>query len=211
MPFIPEGSHDASQALSFKFPGFALIIVILLAFQCRKFLSLWDTINRHQPFSLWLNFQLCTLQLYLSSLLKNQWLALFPLMLNCNCLPWLGQSYFLLIVFGFFLGPHVSVPQCLLYVQLVSSLAFPCRCTSILSTCPVFLALAEFCILGYICCFVHLCFALFLVRCSQVFPSLPCIFVVPCAYISFVGVCSSPLCEIQGFFSVFCMFCLTAL
>ena len=127
MPFIPEGSHDASQALSFKFPGFALIIVILLAFQCRKFLSLWDTINRHQPFSLWLNFQLCTLQLYLSSLLKNQWLALFPLMLNCNCLPWLGQSYFLLIVFGFFFGSACFGPSVFIVCSacFVSSFSLP--------------------------------------------------------------------------------------
>ena len=57
-----------------------------------------------------------------------------------------------------------------------------------------FLAQAEFCILGYIYCFVHLCFALYLACSVQVFPSSPCIFVVPCAYISFVDVSSSLLC-----------------
>ena len=91
-------------------------------------------------------------------------------------------------------GSRVSIPQCLLYVRFVSSLGFPCRYAFILSGFRVFLAQAEFCILGYIYCFLHPCFALYLARSAQVFPSSPCIFVVPCAYISFAGVCSSPLC-----------------
>ena len=91
-------------------------------------------------------------------------------------------------------GPRVSVPQCLLYVRLVSSLGFLCRYAIILSGFRVFLAQAEFCILDYFYCFLRLCSALYLTRSAQVFPSSPCIFVVPCAYISFAGVCSSPLC-----------------
>ena len=107
--------------------------------------------------------------------------------------PLVEAEVFSLNCFWFF-SPRVSVPQCLLYIRLVSSLGFPCRRVFILSSFRVFLAQAEFCILGYIYCFVHLCFALYLACSAQVFPSSPCIFVVPCAYISFEGVCSSPLC-----------------
>ena len=60
--------------------------------------------------------------------------------------PLVEAEVFSLNCFWFF-SPRVSVPQCLLYVRLVSSLGFPCRCAFILSSFRVFLAQAEFCIL----------------------------------------------------------------
>ena len=193
--YYSRGRAWCFAASVFKFPGFALIVVILPAFRCRMFLSLWDAVNRHQPFSLWLNFQLRLLRLYLSWLLKNQGLMSFPPTLTCNRPQWLRQRYFLLIVFGFFFRFFVRVFRSLgVYCTfgLFRLLVFFCPCAFVLSSFRVFLAQAELCILGYIYCFVHLCFALYLARSAQVSPSSPYIFLVPCAYISFAGVCSSP-------------------
>ena len=107
-----------------------------------------------------------------------------------------------------FFGPRVSVPQCLLHIRLVSSLSFPCRCAFILSSFRVFFSQAEFCILGYIVLytFVLLCTSpvlrkFFLHR--RVY--LLCLLRI---FLSRVFVALRFVCKIQGFFSVFCTFCL---
>ena len=84
--------------------------------------------------------------------------------------PLVEAEVFSLNCFWFF-SPRVSVPQCLLYVRLVSSLGFPCRCAFILSSFRVFLAQAEFCIL------------VILLFCTPLFCFVPCLF---CASFSFI-------------------------
>ena len=88
-------------------------------------------------------------------------------------------------------GPSVFI---VLSACFVSWFSLPVR------ICPFqfsrfFLSQAEFGFPGNIYCFVQFCFCVVPCPfCALVSPSSPCIFVVPCAYISFAGVCSSPLC-----------------
>ena len=158
-------------------------------------------------FSLWLNFKLCPLQLYLSWLLKNQRLALFPPTLNCNRLPWLRQRYFLLTVFDFWsacFGPSVFTAHSACFV---SQFSLPLRIYSFqfsrfLRSSRIFYSWLFIVLYTFVLLCTLPVLRKFFLHCPVYLLCLARIF------LSWVFVALRFVCEIQGFFIVFCTFCL---
>ena len=169
--FYSLGRASCFVSSAFKFPGFDSIIVILPAFRCRTFLSLWVTVNQHQPFF----FSMAELPAPPAPVVpvvvaEEPAASVVPTDAELEWPPVVEPEVFSLNCFLFScstcFGPSVFI---------VSSLGFPYLCAFIFCGFRVFPCSSQI-------WYSQLC----LLFCMLLFCFLPCPF---CASCSFIAVC----------------------